>query len=380
MDFNIKVPDEKKPKTKQKKHFSCPFLKLRARYIKSLKIKIEKLNKELEENNQDLKRKALLSRLSYRYKSLIDPFNEPTFALNHQKEKVSIKIQKLENKIILLSKKRDENNEKETNYKINKINETISKLKNPVYEFEKFTASIKIENFAKKYSKNDFYSVKDFNLEVNAGEVFGFIGHNGAGKSTVIKSLVGMQTITNGKMFVCGVDIAKEPDKAKSLIGYVPDNHALYERLTGREYIRYVADLYLVNPLVREQRISEYIKRFAIEKEVDRQIKSYSHGMKQKISVISALVHNPKVWILDEPLTGLDPTSTYQIKECIKEHAKKGNIVFFSSHVIEVVENVCQRIAVIKAGTLRIVDTVENIKKKEGSLEKLYLKYVVNEK
>jgi len=102
--------------------------------------------------------------------------------------------------------------------------------------------------------------------------------------------------------------------------------------------------------------------------------------MKQKISVISALVHNPKVWILDEPLTGLDPTSTYQIKECIKEHAKKGNIVFFSSHVIEVVENVCQRIAVIKAGTLRIVDTVENIKKEEGSLEKLYLKYVVNEK
>lgn len=240
--------------------------------------------------------------------------------------------------------------------------------------------SIKITNFSKKYSKNDFYSVKDFNLEVKPGDILGFIGHNGAGKSTVIKSLVGIQSITEGKIEVCGFDIYKNPKKAKFLMGYVPDNHALYERLTGREYIYYIADLYQVDKKTRDERFEKYVNDFNIASAIDRQIKSYSHGMKQKISVISALIHNPKVWILDEPLTGLDPTSTYQIKTQIKKHAEKGNIVFFSSHVIEVVENVCNKIAIINNGNLVVFDTVENLKKKYKNLERAYLENVVENK
>lgn len=164
------------------------------------------------------------------------------------------------------------------------------------------------------------------------------MGHNGAGKSTTIKSLVGIQTITSGTIEVCGYDISKQPLEAKLNIGYVSDNHAVYEQLTGREYINYVADLYLVSKEDREKRIDKYVRMFNLVDAIDKEIKGYSHGMKQKIVVIASLIHNPKVWVLDEPLTGLDPASSYQIKECMREHANNGNIVFFSSHVIEVVE------------------------------------------
>ncbi|MBR5439063.1 MAG: YwaF family protein [Clostridia bacterium] len=234
---------------------------------------------------------------------------------------------------------------------------------------------IKIKNFSKRYDGSDRYAVKNLNLEIHGGEVFGFIGHNGAGKSTTIKSLVGVQTITEGSIEIEGYDISRQPLEAKLNIGFVSDNHAVYEQLTGREYVEYIADLYKVKKEDKEKTLLYYSDMFGLTNFLDCEIKSYSHGMKQKISVISSLIHNPKVWVLDEPFTGLDPTSTYQIKECMREHAKKGNIVFFSSHVIEVVEKMCDRVAIICAGELCLTDTVENIKNKNLSVEELYLKF-----
>ena len=241
---------------------------------------------------------------------------------------------------------------------------------------QEVNSSIKISHFSKIYGKNKTKAVDDFNLDVHQGEIFGFLGHNGAGKSTVIKSLVGIQSITEGTIEVCGFDIKKNPLQAKLMIGYVPDNHAVYERLTGREYVGYIADLFLVSTEDRKMQLEKYAKLFGMEEALDKQIKTYSHGMKQKISVIASLIHNPKVWVLDEPLTGLDPTSAYQIKECMKEHAKAGNIVFFSSHIIEVVENICDRIAVIKQGHLATIESIQDIKARGISLESINLQYV----
>ena len=234
---------------------------------------------------------------------------------------------------------------------------------------------VKISHFSKTYAGSDKKSVDDLSLEIHDGEVFGFIGHNGAGKSTTIKSLVGIQSITEGSIEIEGYDIARQPLEAKLHMGYVSDNHALYEKLTGREYINYVADLYMVSEEDKKERIEKYVKMFKLEHAIDREIKSYSHGMKQKCMVISALIHNPKVWVLDEPLTGLDPTSSWQIKECMRQHADAGNIVFFSSHVIEVVEKICDRIAIISGGRLRRISTMEEIKAEGVSLEQLYLQY-----
>ena len=234
---------------------------------------------------------------------------------------------------------------------------------------------IKFNNFAKTYAGTNKKAVENFNLEVHEGEVFGFIGHNGAGKSTTIKSLVGIQSITEGSIEVQGFDVARQPLEAKLQMGYVSDNHAVYENLTGREYISYVADLYMVDEKDKNERIEKYAKMFHLEKALDSEIKCYSHGMKQKTMVIGALIHNPKVWVLDEPLTGLDPTSSWQIKECMRKHADAGNIVFFSSHVIEVVEKICDRIAIISGGKIRRVDRVEDILKEGLSLEELYLQY-----
>ncbi|MBE0701019.1 MAG: YwaF family protein [Acholeplasmataceae bacterium] len=232
---------------------------------------------------------------------------------------------------------------------------------------------IKITNFTKQYGNAKQKAVDNFSLEVHKGEVFGFLGHNGAGKSTTIKSLVGIQSITEGEMEICGYSIKTQPLEAKLQMGYVSDNHAVYEKLTGREYINYVADLYHVTQEDRDERLAKYLKKFSLKHAIDQEIKSYSHGMKQKLVVIASLIHEPPVWVLDEPLTGLDPTSAYQIKESMREHAEKGNIVFFSSHVIEVVEKICHRIAIISNGKLDGVYTMKEIKDKGLSLEELYM-------
>lgn len=235
---------------------------------------------------------------------------------------------------------------------------------------------LELDHFSKKYAMSPTYAVQDASFTVTGGEVFGFLGPNGAGKSTIIKSIVGIQPITEGNIYVCGYDVRLQPVFAKNLIGFVPDHYALYEKLTGREYLNYIADIYEVSQEDRDARLKEYIHIFELESSIDNKIKTYSHGMKQKITIIAALIHEPKVWILDEPLTGLDPNSIYQVKECMKKHAAKGNIVFFSSHLIDIVEKLCDRVAVIKKGHIQTIMDVKDIEKTNDSLEDFYMQII----
>ena len=268
----------------------------------------------------------------------------------------------LHNQIVIMRKQRISFKEKVEMAKISEeqINHDVAKLK--------------FINFSKRYGNSARLSADHVNLEVNGGEIFGFLGPNGAGKSTCIKTTIGIQPVTDGEIEVCGYNVSNQAVEAKKVIGYVPDHYALYEKLTGREYINYIADLYGVNKEDRDQRISKYVDLFELNQAFDNRMQTYSHGMKQKMTIMAALIHNPKVWILDEPLTGLDPQSIYQVKEVMKEHAKAGNIVFFSSHIINVVEKLCSRIAIIKKGQIVYVDTMENVVKKhpEG-LEEFYM-------
>jgi len=235
-----------------------------------------------------------------------------------------------------------------------------------------------LRNFSKQYASSDVYAVHNANLEIEGGQIFGFLGPNGAGKSTIIKSIVGIQGISSGSIEVCGYDVEKQPVGAKLQTGFVPDHYALYENLTGREYVNYIADLYNVSQEDRTKRIDEYVERFRLQGSFDNPIKTYSHGMKQKITIMSALVHNPRLWILDEPLTGLDPESIFQVKEAMKKHAKEGNIVFFSSHIIDVVERICDRIAIIKKGHILCETSVKALEEKGIQLEKLYMDMIEN--
>ena len=235
---------------------------------------------------------------------------------------------------------------------------------------------IVLNNFRKRYGTNKHYSVDGVSLEVHGGEIFGFLGPNGAGKSTIIKSIVGIQTITEGSIEICGFNVERQPVQAKLNTGFVPDHYALYENLTGREYINYIADLYQISKEYRDQTIEKYVTLFQLTGSFDNQMKTYSHGMKQKIAIMAALVHNPKVWILDEPLTGLDPTSIHEVKECMKAHAAKGNIVFFSSHIIDVVEKLCDKIAIIKKRQLRAYTTLSDLNERGIELEQYYLQMI----
>lgn len=233
------------------------------------------------------------------------------------------------------------------------------------------------EDFTKRYGNSPVLSAKNINLTVKGGQIFGFLGPNGAGKSTCIKSAIGIQPVTSGHIFVCGHDVTTDSVKAKKMIGYVPDHYALYEKLTGREYINYIADLYGVSKADRDARIAKYVDLFELNQAFDNRMQTYSHGMKQKMTIMAALVHNPKVWILDEPLTGLDPQSIFQVKQCMLAHAAEGNIVFFSSHIIDIVEKLCTDIAIVKKGQIVFQDTMANIEKNhpEG-LEKFYLSMI----
>lgn len=230
-----------------------------------------------------------------------------------------------------------------------------------------------LRNFCKKYASSPNFAVKNANLVVEGGSIFGFLGPNGAGKSTIIKSIVGIQPITSGQIEVCGYDVDKQSVEAKRQIGFVPDHYALYEKLTGREYINYIADLYEVSSAERAERINSMVERFELGGAFDNQIKTYSHGMKQKIAIMAALVHNPRVWILDEPLTGLDPNSIFQVKECMREHAAAGNIVFFSSHIIDVVERICDKISIIKKGKILLSKSLSEIEASGVTLEQFYM-------
>lgn len=228
-----------------------------------------------------------------------------------------------------------------------------------------------IKNLRKKYANSNTYSVDDINIELRPGEIFGFLGKNGAGKSTTIKCLTGILPFDEGSISICGYDIKNEPMKAKMNMGYVPDNHSVIEKLTGREYINYVADLYKVGD-ERKERFSHFLELFNLMDAVDKQIKSYSHGMKQKICIIAALIHNPRLWVLDEPMMGLDPQSMSDIINYMLEHCAQGNTVFFSSHNLDLVKKLCHRAAIINNG--QIVEELElfNNKENQDKLEDIY--------
>lgn len=234
---------------------------------------------------------------------------------------------------------------------------------------------LKVENLRKVYPKSDRVAVDDISFELRPGEIFGFLGQNGAGKSTTIKCLTGILPFEGGTIEVCGYDIKKDPIKAKMNMGYVPDNHSVYEKLTGREYVNYVADLYRVSKADRTERLERYLDLFKLRFAIDKQIKAYSHGMKQKICIIAALVHRPKLWILDEPMTGLDPRSAHVLKELMRRHCDEGNSVFFSSHVLEVVEKLCDRLAIINRGKIIEVMSMDELRnrKEDVSLEEFFL-------
>ncbi len=233
---------------------------------------------------------------------------------------------------------------------------------------------LEISHLTKRYKNSKFYSVKDLSITLKDGEIFGFLGKNGAGKSTTIKCITGILPYDEGTIKICGFDIAKNPIEAKLNIGYVPDNHAVYENLTGKEYVNYMGNIYRVPKEVIKERMEKFAKLFSMEHAIDNQIRSYSHGMKQKICIIAALIHNPKFWVLDEPLMGLDPQSTYEIKQYMKEHKKLGNTVFFSSHNIDMVEKLCDRVAIINRGQLmEIIDVKKFLKESPVPLEDYFL-------
>ncbi len=233
---------------------------------------------------------------------------------------------------------------------------------------------IKVENLKKTYPKSDRNAVDNISFECKAGEIFGFLGQNGAGKSTTIKSLTGILPYNEGTIEICGYDMKKEPIKAKMNIGYVPDNHSVYEKLTGEEYVNYVADLYRVPADIRKERLEHFLKLFKLEHASKKQIKAYSHGMKQKICIIAALIHNPKVWVLDEPMMGLDPQSTAQIIAQMREHCAMGNTVFFSSHNLDLVKRLCHRVAIVKDGKLMEQITLAGNEENKHTLEERFFK------
>lgn len=240
---------------------------------------------------------------------------------------------------------------------------------------------LEIKNLTKKYKNSKFYSVKDLSFTLKEGEIFGFLGKNGAGKSTTIKCITGILPFEEGSIKVCGYDIEKNPIEAKLNIGYVPDNHAVYENLTGREYVTYMGNIYKVPKDVIVERIEKFSKLFSMDHALDSQIRSYSHGMHQKICIIAALIHNPKFWVLDEPLMGLDPQSTYEIRQYMKEHKKLGNTVFFSSHNIDMVEKLCDRVAIMNKGQLmEIIDVKKFMKESEVPLEEYFLNMTKDKK
>ena len=218
--------------------------------------------------------------------------------------------------------------------------------------------------------------VKDISFTAKDGAITGFIGHNGAGKSTTIKAITGVISPTEGTILINGIDIARDALNAKRQFGYVSDSPDHFLRLSGMEYLDFMADIYDAPAEGRAQFIEDYAKRFGIYDALNNKILSYSHGMRQKIMIMGALIHDPSVWILDEPLTGLDPQSAFELKKMMREHVEKGNSVFFSTHVLEVAEKLCDEICIIKNGELLYNGTMDELKstyKSQASLENIFL-------
>ncbi|MED1411803.1 MULTISPECIES: ABC transporter ATP-binding protein [Bacillus] len=236
---------------------------------------------------------------------------------------------------------------------------------------------LEIINFSKTY-KGGNKAVDQLNITVQAGDIFGFIGHNGAGKSTTIKSLVGVIDFEEGEIFVDGHSVKKDPIACKRVMAYIPDNPDLYEQLTGIQYLNFVADVFKVSAKDREKEIQKYGDAFEITPYLGDLISSYSHGMKQKVAIISAVLHKPKLLVLDEPFVGLDPKAAVVLKGIMKELCEKGSAIFFSTHVLDVAEKLCNKIAMINRGKLALSGEANSLIK-EGSLEELFMKELANE-
>ncbi len=240
---------------------------------------------------------------------------------------------------------------------------------------------IEIMNVSKTYS-GGVKAVSDLSIKIPKGKITGFLGANGAGKTTTIKLLTGILSADEGKILINGLDIKKESILAKKEIGFVSDDADVFLRLKGIEYLNFMADVYDVSSDLRKKRITDMSLRLEMDKALQDKIQSYSHGMRQKIVIMGALIHSPKVWILDEPLTGLDPKSSYVLKEMMKEHKDKGNTVLFSTHVLEVAEKICDEVAIMSKGKVLFqgnISGLEAIKNQDRSLEDVFLEMMNNE-
>ncbi len=229
---------------------------------------------------------------------------------------------------------------------------------------------LKIEKLTKRYG--DFKAVDGLSLYIAPGEIYGFIGHNGAGKTTTLKSIAGILPFDEGDIYVDGKSIKSSPLECKKIMAYIPDNPDLYEYLTGIQYLNFIADVYKVNKDERNEKIHEYAKLLNLYDDLSSPISAYSHGMKQKLAVISAFMHSPKLIILDEPFVGLDPKASHLLKEAMRKHCENGGAIFFSTHVLEVAEKLCDKIAIIRQGKLVISGRTEEVTKND-SLEEIFL-------
>ncbi len=234
---------------------------------------------------------------------------------------------------------------------------------------------ISIKGLCKSYASGKIKAVDNLSLEVARGEIFGFIGPNGAGKTTTIKMMTGILRPDSGSVLINGADMLADPVRAKGMIGYVPDSHDTFDRLTGIEYLNFIGDIYGVETARRRGLIEKYLGMFDILGAAGDLIKTYSHGMRQKLMLTGALIHQPPLWLLDEPMVGLDPKSALQLKEEMRRHCGEGNTVFFSTHVLEVAERLCDRIGIISGGRLIAVGTLDSLRASVGqnaTLEQLF--------
>ena len=229
---------------------------------------------------------------------------------------------------------------------------------------------IEIKNVTKKYG--DKNAISNISFNINDGEIFAFIGHNGAGKTTLIKAIVGIHEFDEGDILINGNSIKTNPVECKKQMAFVPDNPELYENMKAIDFINFICDMYEVSLEERKKNIEKYSKMFEMENNLNDTINSFSHGMKQKVALISALSHNPKILIMDEPFVGLDPKAVFDVKEIMNEMVKDGKIIFFSTHILDVAEKLCSRVGIIKKGELIKVGSMEEIKG-DKSLEKVFL-------
>ncbi|MGI6336773.1 MAG: ABC transporter ATP-binding protein [Eubacteriales bacterium] len=229
---------------------------------------------------------------------------------------------------------------------------------------------LRIEHLTKTYGSKK--AVDDLTLHIAPGEIYGFIGHNGAGKTTTIKACCGILQFDSGEIAIDGISIKDDPLECKRRLAYIPDSPDLYDFLSGIQYLNFIADIYIIPQNIREERIAKYAEMFALTSDLAQPISAYSHGMKQKLAIISALIHEPKLMLLDEPFVGLDPIASHTLKSLMRELCDRGGAIFFSSHVLEVVEKLCDKVAIIRSGKLIAAGTTDEVRG-NASLEDVFL-------